>query len=65
MDSKTVEVMLPADVSVESAETNVVLAKLGMGIIQVPHYHVAADIAAKRLRAALFIGTSGGFSVGG
>jgi hypothetical protein len=30
-----------------------------------PHYHVAADIAAKRLRAALFIETSGGFSVGG
>lgn len=42
-------VTLPTRVSVANAETNVALAKLGFGIIQVPRYHVAADLAAGTL----------------
>jgi DNA-binding transcriptional LysR family regulator len=48
-DGEIRELTLPADVSVEGAETNIVLAKLGMGIIQVPRYHVEADLAAGSL----------------
>ncbi len=40
---------LPATVSVVGAETNVTAAKLGLGIIQVPRYHVEDDLAAGRL----------------
>ncbi len=39
----------PATLSVTGADTNVAAARLGLGIIQVPRYHVAADLAAGRL----------------
>jgi DNA-binding transcriptional LysR family regulator len=39
-------VVLPATLSVVGAETNIAAARLGLGIIQVPRYHVAADLAA-------------------
>ena len=35
--------------TVTGAETMVDLARLGLGLIQVPLYHVAGDIAAERL----------------
>ena len=41
-------ITLPATVSVAAA-TNVAVAKLGLGIIQVPRYHVDQDIAAGAL----------------
>lgn len=43
------EVSLPSRVTVAGAETNVAMAKLGLGLIQVPRYHVARDIAAGTL----------------
>jgi DNA-binding transcriptional LysR family regulator len=36
--------VLPATVTVAAAESYVAAAKLGLGLIQVPHYHVAADL---------------------
>ncbi|HUA78753.1 MAG TPA: LysR family transcriptional regulator [Dyella sp.] len=36
---------LPSKVTVTSAETYVAAAKLGLGLIQVPRYHVRADLA--------------------
>ena len=42
-------VTLPATISVAAAATNVAVAKLGLGIIQVPHYHVEQDLAEGRL----------------
>jgi DNA-binding transcriptional LysR family regulator len=39
----------PVAVSVTGAETNVALARLGLGLIQVPRYHVEADLAAGSL----------------
>jgi DNA-binding transcriptional LysR family regulator len=42
-------ITLPATVSVAAATTNVAVAKLGLGIIQVPRYHVEQDIAAGAL----------------
>jgi DNA-binding transcriptional LysR family regulator len=44
---------LPAAVSVAGAETSVALARLGLGLIQVPRYHVEADLAAGSLVAVL------------
>lgn len=44
VDEKMQEISLPTRVIVEGAETMVALARLGFGIIQVPHYHVAGDI---------------------
>ncbi|NID16245.1 LysR family transcriptional regulator [Luteibacter yeojuensis] len=43
------QVTLPSVVSVAGAETNTALARLGLGLTQVPRYHVAADLAAGRL----------------
>ncbi|HLZ67804.1 MAG TPA: LysR family transcriptional regulator [Aliidongia sp.] len=40
---------LPATVSVAGAETNVAAARLGLGLIQVPRYHVEADLRAGTL----------------
>src|SRR3984957_14485659 len=40
---------LPATVTVAAAESYVAAARLGLGFIQVPHYHVAADLAARTL----------------
>ena len=42
-------VALPATVTVAAAETYVATAKLGLGLIQVPRYHVDADLAAGSL----------------
>jgi DNA-binding transcriptional LysR family regulator len=42
-------VVLPATVTVTGAETMVDLARLGLGLIQVPLYHVAGEIAEGRL----------------
>lgn len=42
-------VQLPSTVTVTGAETNTALAKLGLGLTQVPYYNVAGDIAAGRL----------------
>jgi DNA-binding transcriptional LysR family regulator len=41
--------ILPATVTVAAAESYVAAARLGLGLIQVPHYHVAADLAAGTL----------------
>jgi DNA-binding transcriptional LysR family regulator len=38
-------VTLPATVSVVGAETNIAAARLGLGIIQVPRYHLEADFS--------------------
>ncbi|MGN6092336.1 MAG: LysR substrate-binding domain-containing protein, partial [Luteibacter jiangsuensis] len=38
-------VTLPSIVTVTGAETNTMLARLGLGLIQVPLYHVAKDLA--------------------
>jgi DNA-binding transcriptional LysR family regulator len=40
---------LPASIMVTGAETNVAAARLGLGLIQVPRYRVAEDIAAGSL----------------
>jgi DNA-binding transcriptional LysR family regulator len=40
---------LPSVVSVTNAETNVACARLGLGLIQVPRYRVAADLEAGTL----------------
>lgn len=42
-------VVLPATVTVAAAESYVAAARLGLGLIQVPYYHVAADLAAGTL----------------
>jgi DNA-binding transcriptional LysR family regulator len=46
-------VALPSTVTVTSAETYVAAAKLGLGLIQVPRYHVQADLAAETLVCVL------------
>ncbi|MGL4285609.1 MAG: LysR family transcriptional regulator [Phreatobacter sp.] len=46
-------VALPATVSVNGAETFVAAARLGLGLIQVPRYHVAGDLAQGTLVAVL------------
>lgn len=42
-------ITLPSTVTVTSAETYVAAARLGLGLIQVPRYHVQADLAAGTL----------------
>ena len=42
-------VTLPVTVSVSGAEMNVAAARLGLGLIQVPRYHLEADFAAGTL----------------
>lgn len=49
VDGALRHVTLPATLSVAGAETNIAAARLGLGIIQVPRYHVAADLAAGTL----------------
>jgi DNA-binding transcriptional LysR family regulator len=49
VDGALRHVTLPATVSVAGAETSVALARLGLGLIQVPRYHVEADFAAGSL----------------
>jgi DNA-binding transcriptional LysR family regulator len=43
------QITLPVTVSVAGAETNVAAARLGLGLIQVPRYHVQADLDAGTL----------------
>ncbi|MBO9709194.1 MAG: LysR family transcriptional regulator [Caulobacter sp.] len=40
---------LPAALSVAAAETNIAAARLGLGIIQIPRYHAAADLGSGAL----------------
>jgi DNA-binding transcriptional LysR family regulator len=42
-------VMLPSVVTISNPETNVACARLGLGLFQVPHYRVAADLQAGSL----------------
>jgi LysR substrate binding domain len=46
VDGALRHVTLPAAVSVAGAETIVALARLGLGLVQGPRYHVEADLAA-------------------
>lgn len=46
METGVKEVVLPCDVSVTGAESFVLLARLGFGMIQTPRYHVADALAA-------------------
>jgi DNA-binding transcriptional LysR family regulator len=45
--------ILPATVTVAAAESYVAAARLGLGLIQVPLYHIAADLAAGTLMEIL------------
>jgi DNA-binding transcriptional LysR family regulator len=46
-------ITLPATVAVNGAESLVSVARLGLGLIQVPRYHIAADLAQGRLALVL------------
>jgi DNA-binding transcriptional LysR family regulator len=46
INGKPHHMVLPASITVTGPETNVASARLGLGLIQVPHYRVAADLAA-------------------
>jgi DNA-binding transcriptional LysR family regulator len=48
-DGQTRLVSLPSVVTVTGADTNIDLARMGLGLIQVPRYHLAEDLAAGRL----------------
>lgn len=48
-EGKLRHVTLPTTVTVAAAETNVAAAVLGLGLIQVPRYRVASDLADGRL----------------
>ncbi len=47
------QMVLPASIMVTGAETNVAAARLGLGLIQVPRYRVAQDLAAGTLAEVL------------
>ncbi len=49
VDGALRHVTLPATVTVSGGETSHALARLGLGLLQVPRYHIAPDIAAGRL----------------
>ena len=53
VDGEVRDVILPATVSVAAGETMVVAARLGLGLIQVPRYHVENDFAAGTLMEVL------------
>lgn len=53
VNGKPRHVTLPATVSVTGAETNIVAARLGLGLIQVLRYHVEQDLKAGGLIAVL------------
>ena len=53
VDGELQKIALPATVTVAAAESYVAAARLGLGLIQVPHYHVAADLAAGSLLEVL------------
>lgn len=44
---------LPSVVTVTGSETNIHLARLGLGLIQIPRYHLADDLATGRLVSVL------------
>jgi DNA-binding transcriptional LysR family regulator len=46
-------VSLPSVVTVTGSDTNIDLARMGLGLIQVPRYHLADDLAAGRLVSVL------------
>jgi len=48
-DGETRLVSLPSVVTVTGSDTNIDLARMGLGLIQVPRYHLAEDLAAGRL----------------
>ncbi|MBJ2153031.1 LysR family transcriptional regulator [Paracoccus sp. IB05] len=50
---KVREVILPTTLTVNAAESYVAAARLGLGLIQVPHYHAEAAMAAGELIEAL------------
>lgn len=49
VDGELRYVVLPATLTVTAAETYVAAARLGLGLIQVPRYHIEADLAAGSL----------------
>ena len=53
VDGKVREVALRTAVSVNGAESLVAVARLGLGLIQVPRYHVEADLKRGTLVAVL------------
>jgi DNA-binding transcriptional LysR family regulator len=46
VEGALMNLVLPATVTVGAAESYVAAARLGLGLLQVPHYHVAADLEA-------------------
>ena len=53
VEGRTREVMLPGAVSVTGAELYTACALSGLGLVQVPRYRLAAELAAGRLRIVL------------
>jgi DNA-binding transcriptional LysR family regulator len=53
VDGELRKITLPAAVSVAGAETMLAAARLGLGLIQVPRYHVEQDLATGSLVAVL------------
>ena len=49
VDGALRQVTLPMTVSVNAGETSIALAKLGLGLLQVPRYHIEPDFAAGTL----------------
>jgi DNA-binding transcriptional LysR family regulator len=49
IDGKPRQMLLPADITVTGPETNVASACLGLGLIQVPRYRAAAELASGAL----------------
>lgn len=49
VDGELRYVVLPATLTVTAAETYVAAARLGLGLIQVPRYHIESDLAAGSL----------------
>jgi len=49
IEGERFEIMVPARVTVVGAETMVAAARRGLGLIQVPRYHVEADLTAGTL----------------
>jgi len=43
------EIVLPAPVTVNAAESYIAAARLGLGLIQIPRYHAEASIAGNEL----------------
>lgn len=53
IDGKIERLMLPSTISINSGEAYVAACEAGFGIIQVPHYHVARQLAEGSLREIL------------